>query len=156
MRFALGLLYALIGVVLSFPYCYLAGWDINFIGMLLVVLPGALMIWLMLATFAGIISPNGRYSCRFLWKSAFVRSDLCIMPYALPVFWIWTGYILLPIVCHWCAMFLSKIGFDAVSQVVERFRYLSPILVLGLAILAVVFIVLINSVTSSAKQSTEK
>lgn len=125
MQIVFGIFYVLAGILLAIPYCFLAGWIfMNFL-LVAVVAPAFLFIWFMLAVFANIFDRAYRKSIRFNWRAIFKKSDRQMYPYSLTLFWMWTFYILLPIILHWSAVVLKNIGYGTVSSLIDMHRYAS-------------------------------
>lgn len=56
-------------------------------------------------------------------------TDQYSLPGSRAVFWLLTVYCLLPIILHWTAMLLERIGHQPVASVLDRHRYASLIYV---------------------------
>lgn len=146
MDIALGILYVLAGILLAIPYCLLAGWNTESFMMVAFVAPAFLFVWFMMATFAGVIEPGHRRTIHFNWRAAFGKTDHRMLPGSLLIFWAWTLYSFLPVILHWSAVLLGKVGYETASLLLDTHRYASPFYVL---IATLMLLVLIGMVTSA-------
>lgn len=151
MQIVLGIFYALVGILLAIPYCLLAGWDAESFVMVMFVAPAFLFIWFMMATFAGVIEPGNRRTIHFNWRAAFGKADHRMLPGSLPVFWAWTLYSFLPVILHWSAVLLGKIGYETVSSLLDTHRYASPFYVFMAALMLLNLIAMVTSAWDAAK-----
>ncbi len=113
----------LIGMILSVPYCFLAGWSPE--SQKLVAVLGSLFIfqWGVFAARADILEFHP--SLRINWKETLMwrsnRPFLC--PSAKVGFWAWTVMCVLPIILHWVAWLVGKVGQEHTSVILDRYRY---------------------------------
>lgn len=125
MQIVFGIFYVLAGILLAIPYCFLAGWIFKNFLLVAVVAPAFFFIWFMLAVFAGIIHRGYRKAIYFDWYAIFKKSDRQMYSHSLALFWMWTFYILLPIILHWSAVVLKKIGYVTGGSLIDMHRYAS-------------------------------
>lgn len=125
MQVVLMILYVLVGIPLAIPYCLMAGWDAESFALVMFVAPAFLFIWFMVATFAGVIEVSRRGTICFNWRAAFGQSNRYLLSGSLSIFWMWTFYSFLPIILHWSAVLLGKIGYETVSSFLDTHRYAS-------------------------------
>src|SRR3989338_10266189 len=151
MQIVLGIFYALVGVLLAIPYCLLAGWNAESFVMVMFVAPAFLFIWFMMATFAGGIEAVHRRTIHFNWRAAFGRSDCRVLSGSLPIFWAWTLYSFLPIILHWSAVLLGKIGYETVASLIDTHRYASPFYVFMATLMLLILIAMVTSAWDAAK-----
>jgi len=140
MQIILGILYILVGILLAIPYCLLAGWKAENILMVTFVAPAFLFIWFILAGFAGIIDSDHTRKIYFNWRAAFSKNDQRRLPGALFCFWTWALYSFLPIIFHWSAILLEKIGHNTVSLILNTHRYAIPLYTLT----AIITLIILN------------
>jgi hypothetical protein len=151
MQIVLGIFYALVGVLLAIPYCLLAGWNAESFVMVMFVAPAFLFIWFMMATFAGVIEAGHRRTIHFNWRAAFGKSDRRVLSGSLPIFWAWTLYSFLPIILHWSAVLLGKIGYETVASLIDTHRYASPFYVFMATLMLLILIAMVTSAWDTAK-----
>ncbi|MEK7649999.1 MAG: hypothetical protein AAB367_03540 [Patescibacteria group bacterium] len=154
MNFIFGTLYLLAGMLLAIPYCLLAGWDGA--DMLLVVAfaaPAFLFVWFMAAIFAEVIRPRGG-TLSWNWRAAFTRSDEPMMQIYLRFFWGWTLYSLLPIILHWSAALLDKIGFEKAGSLINMHRYASSFYIFMAALVLFIIVGMVMSAWDGVKRWT--
>ena len=151
MNIVLGILWALVGTLLAIPYCLLAGWNPESFVMVVFVAPAFLFVWFMTASFAGVIEPGHRRAIHFNWKAAFRKGDHRMLPGFLPIFWMWTLYGFLPIILHWSAMLLEKIGYETVSSLIDTHRYASPFYVFMATLMLLILIWMATSAWEATK-----
>ena len=151
MQIVLGIFYALVGILLAIPYCLLAGWNAESFVMVMFVAPAFLFIWFMTATFAGVIEAGHRRTIHFNWRAAFGKSDRRVLSGSLPIFWVWTLYSFLPIILHWSAVLLGKIGYETVASLLDTHRYASPFYVFMATLMLLILIGMVTSAWDAAK-----
>lgn len=151
MQIVLAILYVLAGVLLAIPYCLLAGWSAESFPMVAFVAPAFLFIWFMTATFAGVVEPGYRRTLHFNWRAAFGKNDRRMLPGSLSIFWAWTLYSLLPIILHWGAVLLGKIGYETVASLIDTHRYASPLYVFMATLMLLILIAMVTSAWDAAK-----
>lgn len=126
------ILYLIVSIIITFPYSIMSGWDADFAFFLLKISPIFLVIWLLLTSFSGIIyaSHDGkiRLSLRalFRFKRETVSKDFLIL------FWIYTIWILLPIILRLISIVLDHMGLDSLADIIYSQRYFSMMYVLGI------------------------
>lgn len=133
MNIFLWFLYMVIGMIISIPYCLLAGWSWENWPIVAFVAPAFLFVWMVFGTFAGHIYPrhDHKRSIGFSWRGGRGGRE---MGHGLPgskgVFWAWTAYGLLPIIIHWGAVLIDILGHKTVATTINAHRYASPMYVL--------------------------
>jgi hypothetical protein len=153
MQIVFGILYVLAGFLLAIPYCMLAGWNEESFPMAILVSPAFLFVWFMLSIFAGIFDLDSKKAIRLNWRAAFKKSDLPILPGFLPLFWAWTIYMFLPIIFHWSAILLEKIGCNTVASFIDTHRYASQLYLFVVALALLVLISVGISAWDAAKRT---
>lgn len=153
MQIMFGILYVLAGVLLAIPYCFLAGWSADSFLTVAFVAPAFLYVWFMMAAFAGIIEPGHKWWVHFNWRAALGKSDRQMLSRCLLSFWMWTLYSFLPVIFHWGAVFLERIGFKTVSTLINTHRYLSPLYVFVSTLILFVLIEVGTSAWETAKKT---
>lgn len=153
MQIVLGIFYVLAGILLAIPYCLLAGWNAESFMMVAFVAPAFLFVWFMLATFAGVIEPSHRRTIHFNWRVAFGKSDRRVLSGSLPIFWVWTLYSFLPVILHWSAVLLGKIGYETISSLLDTHRYASPLYVFVATLMLLILIGIVTSAWEAAKNA---
>ncbi len=153
MQIVLSILYVLAGILLAIPYCLLAGWNAESFSVVMFVAPAFLFIWFFTATFAGVIEVSHRRTIHFNWRAAFVKSDFRVLSGSLPIFWAWTLYSFLPIILHWSAVLLGKIGYEKVSSLLDTHRYASPFYVFMATLMLLILIGMVTSAWEAAKNT---
>jgi len=138
--------YVLAGILLAIPYCLLAGWSKELLLIIAFIAPLFLFIWFMSAESAGVIDVSRRGMFRFDWRAAFGRTNCRTESGALPIFWVWTLYCFLPVILHWSAILLGKIGYETVGSILDNNRYTSWLYVFSTTII----LLLLIGATSSA------
>lgn len=124
------ILYLIVSGIITFTYSTWAGWDEDFAFFLLKISPIFLVIWFFLASFAGIIyaSDNRRVGVNlralFRFKKGGISKDFLLL------FWIYTIWILLPIILRIISIVLDNIGVDSLADILYSQRYLSMMYVL--------------------------
>ncbi|MBI2054637.1 MAG: hypothetical protein HYT39_00865 [Candidatus Sungbacteria bacterium] len=151
MQIVLAILYVLAGVLLAIPYCLLAGWNAESFPMVAFVAPAFLFIWFMTATFAGVVEPGHRRTIHFNWRAAFGKSDRRVLSGSLPFFWAWTLYSFLPVILHWSAVLLGKIGYETVASLIDMHRYASPLYFFMATLMLLILIGMVTSAWDAAK-----
>ncbi len=151
MQIVLAILYMLAGILLATPYCFLAGWDAESFPVVAFVAPAFLFIWFIAATLAGVIEPGYRRMIHFNWRAAFGKSYSRVLPGSLLLFWAWTLYSFLPIILHWSAVLLGKIGYDTVASLIDMHRYASPLYIFVATFMLLALIVMATSAWDAAK-----
>ena len=145
------ILYSLVGVLLAIPYCLLAGWSPENFILVVFVAPAFLFIWFLMAAFAGIFEPGYGRRIHFNWRAAFRKSERRVLPGSRLIFWMWTLYSLLPIILHWSAVLLEKIGYETVGSLLDTHRYASPFYVFMATLMLLILIVMVTSAWDAAK-----
>lgn len=145
------ILYALAGILLGIPYCLLAGWDPKSFMTIAFVAPAFLFIWLVVAIFAGVIDIDHRKKVYFNLRAAFGKNSQSVSPGSLFVFWLWTFYSFLPVIFHWSALFLEKIGYENVGSIINTHRYTVLVYVFIVALALIVLIGMVNTVWGKTK-----
>lgn len=127
------ILYFIVSGIITFTYSIMSGWDTDFVFFLLKISPIFLVIWGLLASFAGIIYVSShnrsvRLSLRalFRFKRESVSKDFLLL------FWIYTIWILLPIILRLISIVLDHMGLDSLGGIIYSQRYLSMIYILGI------------------------
>ena len=151
MNIVLGIFYVLAGLLLAIPYCLLAGWSAENFPMVAFVAPAFLFIWFMTATFAGIVEAGHGRRIYFNWRAAFGKSDRRLLSGSLSVFWAWTLYSFLPVILHWSAVLLGKIGYETISSLIDTHRYASPLYVFVATLMLLILIAMVTSAWDAAK-----
>ena len=151
MQIVLSILYVLAGILLAIPYCLLAGWNAESFMMVAFVAPAFLFVWFMMATFAGVIEPGHRRTIHFNWRAAFGKCDCRVLPGSLPIFWVWTLYSFLPVILHWSAVLLGKIGYETVGSLIDTHRYASPLYVFVATLMLFILLAMVTSAWEAAK-----
>lgn len=151
MQIVLGILYALVGILLAIPYCLLAGWNVESFTMVMFVAPAFLFIWLGMASFAGIIEVGHRGTIHFNWRAAFGKSDRRVLSGSLRIFWVWTLYSFLPVILHWSAVLLRKIGYETAASHIDMHRYASPLYIFMATVVLLILIIMATSARDVAK-----
>lgn len=147
------ILYVLVGIVLSVSYCILAGWDYEVFPVAFLLAPAFAVIWFITATMAGVIGFfSNRKKIYFNWRVAFGREDRQATPLSLVFFWIWTTYSLLPIIIHWSAILLDKIGYKTISSFIDKYRYASLPSIFSAVLLSIVILVMITTLGGELKK----
>lgn len=153
MQIVLGILYVivyvLVGVLLAIPYCLLAGWSLENLPIVAFVAPAFLFVWFMAAVFAGVIDHGHRRVILFNWRAAFGKSER--LPSSLTIFWVWTFYSILPIILHWSAVLLEKIGYETVGSFIDMHRYASPLYIFMATLMLLVLIGMVTSAWEATK-----
>ena len=119
--------------------------------MVALVAPVFLFVWFMMATFAGVIEPGHRRTIHFNWRAAFGKSDRRVLPGSLPIFWVWTLYSFLPVILHWSAVLLEKIGYETVGSLIDTHRYASPLYVFVATLMLLILLAMMTSAWEAAK-----
>lgn len=153
MNIVLGIFYVLAGILLAIPYCLLAGWNAESFMMVAFVAPAFLFVWFMMATFAGVIEPGHRRTIHFNWRAAFGKTDHRMLSGSLPIFWAWTLYSFLPVILHWSAVLLGKVGYETVSSLLDTHRYASPFYVFMATLMLLVLVGMVTSAWEAAKNA---
>jgi hypothetical protein len=151
MQMVFGILWALVGTLLAIPYCLLAGWNAESFVMAVFVAPAFLFVWIIAATSAGVVETGHHRTIHFNWRAAFGKSDRRVLPGSLPVFWTWTLYSFLPVILHWSAVLMGKIGYDTVASLIYTHRYASPFYVIMATVVMLILIGMVTSVWDAAK-----
>ncbi len=151
MNIVFGILYSLFGVLLAIPYCLLAGWSAERLPIMALVAPVFLFTWFMAASLAGIIEPRGRGTIQFNWRAAFGKSNRRVQSSSLSFFWGWTLYSFLPVILHWSAVVIGKIGYETVASLIDTHRYASLLYVFIAAFVLIFLIGMTTSVWNAAK-----
>ena len=151
MQIVLSILYVLAGILLAIPYCLLAGWNAESFMMVAFVAPAFLFIWFMTATFAGVVEASHPRTIHFHWRAAFGKSDRRVLSGSLPIFWAWTLYSFLPVILHWSAVLLGKIGYETVSSLIDTHRYASTFYVFMATPMLLILIGMMTSAWDAAK-----
>lgn len=153
MQIVLAILYVMVGVLLAIPYCMLAGWSAENFPMVAFVAPAFLFIWFLAATFAGIIETDNRKTIHIDWRAAFGKNGRRVLPGSLSFFWAWIIYIFLPVILHWSAVLLEKIGYyETVASLLEIHRYASPFYIFTATFMLFILIGMITSARDAAKK----
>ncbi|MEK7461641.1 MAG: hypothetical protein AAB586_01065 [Patescibacteria group bacterium] len=100
--------------------------------------PAFLFVWFMTAICAGVVDTTHGGTICFNWRAAFGKSDRRLLSGSLPIFWAVILYSFLPIILHWSAMLLGKVGYGTVSSLLDTHRYAS-LLYIFIAILMLLF-----------------
>lgn len=136
MPFAFYVAYYIFGLILSVPYCLLAGWSWENYPIVALVLPGFLFVWLMIGTLAGhvYLYNSKHWPIGFSWRGVYEER---LLPGAKGAFWSWTALGLLPIVVYWTAVALHAMGYESIAGLLKVHRYMSPLYVIyfGLCLL---------------------
>ena len=151
MNFVLSILYFLAGFLLAIPYCFLAGWNVESFVTVVFVAPAFLLVWFMTAIFAGIIELGRGRTIHFNWRAAFSKSESRMLPGSLPIFWVWTIYSFSPIILHWSAVLLEKVGHETVSSFLDTHRYMSPLYMIMATLMSFLLIRMAISMWEVAK-----
>jgi len=151
MHMVLGIFYVLAGILLAIPYCLLAGWKAENFMIVAFVAPAFFFVWFMTATYAGIIEPGHRRTIHFNWRAAFRKSDRRMLPGSLAIFWGWTVYSFLPIILHWGAALLGKVGYETVGSILDTHRYASPLYALIATLMLLILTTLLTNAVEGAK-----
>lgn len=147
-----GIVYVLSGLLLAIPYCLLAGWNADCFKIVVFVAPAFLFVWFMTATFTGIIELGVyRQTINFNWRAAFGKSNRRMQSVSPLIFWVWTFYSFLPVILHWSAVLLGKIGYETVGSLIDRYRYASPLYVFFVILMLFVLIVMVTSAWDMTK-----
>ena len=151
MQIVLGILYVLLGVLVAIPYCLLAGWSPENFPMVAFVAPAFLFVWFMAAVFAGVIDHGHRRAIRFNWRAAFNKDERRRLPGSLTIFWVWSFYSILPIILHWSAVLLGKIGYETVGSFIDMHRYASPLYIFMATLMLLILIGMVTSAWEATK-----
>ena len=151
MSIVFGIICVLAGILLAIPYCLLAGWNAESFVMVAFVAPAFLFVWFMLATFAGVFEPVHRRATHFNWRAAFGKSDRQVVSGFLSMFWAWTLYSFLPVILHWSAVLLGKVGYETVSSLLDTHRYASPFYIFMATLMLLVLVGMVTSAWEAAK-----
>lgn len=151
MQIVFAVLYVLAGLLLAIPYCLLAGWSLERFPMVAFVAPAFLLIWFIMATFAGIVETDRGRRVYFNWRAAFGKSDRRSMSGSLPIFWTWTLYSFLPVIFHCSAVLLGKIGYETVSSLLDTHRYASQFYVFMATLMLLILTAMVTSAWDAAK-----
>ena len=145
-------MYFLVGVLLAIPYCILAGWNPENFVLVAYVAPAFLFIWFMFGSFAGVlVAGHGKPRLFVDWRAAFGKTERPKLPGFLVGFWAWTTYCLLPIILHWSAVLLEKVGYVSWSTLLNDHRYASPFYLFAATIALLIVIAMIQSAWESTK-----
>ena len=151
MQIVVAIIYMLVGILLAIPYCLLAGWDTENFPTVALVTPAFLFIWFMAATFAGIINIDDDRKIYFNWRASFGKSDHRVLSGSLSIFWAWTLYSFLPVILHWSAVLLGKIGYETTSSLIDTHRYASSFYVLIATFILLILTVMVISAWDAVK-----
>ena len=151
MHIVLSILYVLAGILLAIPYCLLAGWNMESFMIVVFVAPAFLFIWFMVASYAGVIGVAHPRKIYIDWRAAFRKSDPRRLPGSLSFFWTWTLYTFLPIILHWSAVLLEKIGHKTVGSLLDTHRYASPLYVFVATLMLLILIRMATSAWEATK-----
>lgn len=128
-------LYVLIGLVVSVPFCLLAGWSWEYWSGAATLAPLFLLVWVVFGVFAGYIYQRPGHK----WPIGFSLAGHNSLPGCKNVFWVWTIICLSPIVAHWSSVTLRAWGYGLIAAMVYEHRYAAPAYtflgVLGLSVL---------------------
>ncbi|MEK7120791.1 MAG: hypothetical protein AAB840_01735 [Patescibacteria group bacterium] len=138
--------------MLAIPYCFLAGWSTEGYTTIGFVAPAFLTVWFMAAIPAGVVKTYSPRKIYFDWRAAFGKSNRQALPGSLTIFWAWTLYSLLPIIAHWGAMLLEKIGHQSTSSLIDKHRYMSPLFVFMATLILFIILMMMNNVWEKAKK----
>lgn len=125
MPFVYVVLFVLVGCLLAIPYCLLAGWSWENYPIVALVTLFFLLIWYSTAFLAGIVYTGQDGKTRFQWRAAFGKGVRLHQGTIVP-FWTWTFFCLLPIIVHWSAWLLGKIGYETIASHIDGHRYATP------------------------------
>lgn len=120
----------LVGLLISIPYCLLAGWDWHY-PLVAMVAPVFFLMWIVFGSLAGHIytrRDQGRWPVRFSWGS---RQQGEFLSLSRIVFWGWTVIGLLPIIFHWGAKLFAMLGHESAASLINSYRYASLPYTLG-------------------------
>lgn len=124
------ILYLIVSSIVTFPYSIMSGWDVDFAFFLLKISPIFLVIWLFLTLFAGIIYASHDGKIRLSLRALFRFKKEGISKDFLLLFWIYTIWILLPIILRLISIVLDHMGLDSLADIIYSQRYLSMMYVL--------------------------
>ncbi len=145
MPFFLWVVYYVLGLIISVPYCLLAGWSWENWPVVAFVAPAFLFVWLTLGVMAGhvYLYENVRWPIGFSLRGVFKQGKH--MRGTKGAFWTWTVYGLLPIIVYWSGVLISKMGYESVATMLKVHRYMSPLYVF----VAMLFLLLMGGIAIS-------
>lgn len=151
MQIVFTVIYMLLGVLLSIPYYMLAGGFEESFLIVVYVAPAFLFIWCALAVISGVMERGNGRVFRINWRAAFGKTDRRVLPWSLTIFWIWTVYCTLPVILHWAAVILGRIGYQPVASVIDTYRYASLFYVFVTTLALLFFIGVASSAWGSVR-----
>jgi hypothetical protein len=140
------------GLVLGSLYSLMAGWDPRYTASLFLLAPAGMVSWFVAALLAGVLD-IGHGRTRLSWRVAFggvpSRSRL---PGSLLVFWVWSFYLILPIILHWASVLLRYTGQHGLAESLNHHRYASLLYVAISTIMMLVVVVAVVDVWRAGKR----
>lgn len=124
--------YLIVSGIITFTYSIMSGWDTDFVFFLLKISPIFLVIWVFLASFAGIIYASQNHKIRLSLRALFRFKKGGISKDFLLLFWIYTIWIFLPIIIRVLSIVLDNMGVESLADIIYSQRYLSMIYILGI------------------------
>lgn len=148
MELGMFFVYTLIGMFISVPYCFLAGWSWEQWPIVVFVAPIFMFVWIVLGVLAGHI-----YSVGFSWT---VYKHMPRIPYSKGVFYFWTFYCFLPIIIRWVSALIDVMGYQHVANLLNFHRYATPAYVFIFLVCSLLLFGVVAAIVEVLKTGYEK